>query len=905
MSEVKLGRVAPIYKGVYDETTAYNALDIVYYNGRSYMAKQDTKGNVLPTGTDNDYWGLIADKGADGAEGKIGPVGPQGKQGSMGPSGADGLQGPKGDKGDRGPKGDKGEPGPQGPKGDKGDKGDTGPIGPSGGPIGPQGPKGDPGDDIKVNSIQYSSDTFLDLDNPGLITYEGSNIISMAGGFNVYSNLVDVTNIDSLSFSLEILRKSDNSLDSQGSIVTLQMYNSTNGWVKSQSIDIKANQDWTFYKSDNMTVPDNAAYATLHFYTNFPGNMMMVRKPMLNQGSIAQKYSTGSNNLLQNKTFKDGLDGFYSDNKAKYPVNSANVFLQTKNNNYHYMVEDSSKVRGTLPDGILASDLTGAYITWRGPSSTGIGGILQTLMVQGKTFQRTFGYMWYPWQQVSAVYGSFDKSGVWHSEYGDPVVGGIIFNNHDNNFYALDDNGKPITGIEGYTVVNGGTFNSPLEVKLHADGTLNLDNSDHPNSEKYINKINEYTSKLDQYGSVHLIVTDTHGTSKSIIKKTYNRLLSGYQYNYLKEDNKVITPGDTNYISRENARITHDYNYYGSIGRAAVNDLAKNIKKIANRFDLIPSVYSHLGDVEDGKGVTAEEEAQAYKEASTTFLTDGFNMIDGNHDEQIHSYESRTIRSPSTKDFIGFTMGNLNVEFNRRVDKTRWKDSYGKDEGYYTIYDNNHKIVYMYLDTFEGGKIKNASGDTPDFGVNLTLCKLTSAQIQWMISELNKIPDDFYLVVNSHMIPDYNIIGTNPTNNAAPELFQYNLNTDLLGEILIAFNKSTSFSGKTNPKVLDPTKYDYSAYVTNVSVDYSGKPKNRLIVYNYGHFHSYGHTSRLENGSFNIVQFPNMLGKSWGYLSNPTSTQFGVEIIDPTNKKLTVVRYSPNSTKDPEFTLDF
>lgn len=122
MSEVRLGRVAPIYRGVYDETTAYNALDIVYYNGRSYMAKQDTKGNALPTETDNDYWGLIADKGADGAEGKIGPIGPQGKQGTMGPSGADGPQGPKGDKGDTGPKGDKGDTGP------KGDKGDTGKV---------------------------------------------------------------------------------------------------------------------------------------------------------------------------------------------------------------------------------------------------------------------------------------------------------------------------------------------------------------------------------------------------------------------------------------------------------------------------------------------------------------------------------------------------------------------------------------------------------------------------------------------------------------------------------------------------------------------------------------------------------------------------------------------------------
>lgn len=108
MNKIDLGRVTPIYKGVYDETTAYNALDIVYYNGRSYMAKQDTKGNSLPTGTDNDYWGLIADKGETGAEGKIGPIGPQGKQGSMGPVGP---QGPKGDKGDIGPRG------PQGPKG--------------------------------------------------------------------------------------------------------------------------------------------------------------------------------------------------------------------------------------------------------------------------------------------------------------------------------------------------------------------------------------------------------------------------------------------------------------------------------------------------------------------------------------------------------------------------------------------------------------------------------------------------------------------------------------------------------------------------------------------------------------------------------------------------------------------
>ena len=102
MTKIDLGKVAPTYRGNYETNTNYNELDIVYYNGRSYIAKQDTKGNSLPTGTDNDYWGLIVDKGQQGPKGDKGDTGAQGKQGSMGPVGP---QGPKGDKGDQGPRG--------------------------------------------------------------------------------------------------------------------------------------------------------------------------------------------------------------------------------------------------------------------------------------------------------------------------------------------------------------------------------------------------------------------------------------------------------------------------------------------------------------------------------------------------------------------------------------------------------------------------------------------------------------------------------------------------------------------------------------------------------------------------------------------------------------------------------
>ena len=112
MSKYNLGKVAPVYKGNYNSATSYNELDIVFdsASGRSFIAKQPVNGNSLPTedNIENDYWGLVAEKGEPGEPGKVGPTGPQGKQGTMGPSGE---QGPKGDKGDLGPKGPQGYPG--------------------------------------------------------------------------------------------------------------------------------------------------------------------------------------------------------------------------------------------------------------------------------------------------------------------------------------------------------------------------------------------------------------------------------------------------------------------------------------------------------------------------------------------------------------------------------------------------------------------------------------------------------------------------------------------------------------------------------------------------------------------------------------------------------------------------
>lgn len=59
-----LGRVLIVMKGEYNNIEEYEKLDVVTYEGSSYIAKKDTVGN-LPTNTE--FWDLLAKKGEDNA----------------------------------------------------------------------------------------------------------------------------------------------------------------------------------------------------------------------------------------------------------------------------------------------------------------------------------------------------------------------------------------------------------------------------------------------------------------------------------------------------------------------------------------------------------------------------------------------------------------------------------------------------------------------------------------------------------------------------------------------------------------------------------------------------------------------------------------------------------------------
>ena len=72
---INAGRVRFVSRGTYNNSTQYYLFDLVDYNGSSYIAKENTVGN-LPT--NNQYWQLIAEKGNTGSTGQTGPTGATG-----------------------------------------------------------------------------------------------------------------------------------------------------------------------------------------------------------------------------------------------------------------------------------------------------------------------------------------------------------------------------------------------------------------------------------------------------------------------------------------------------------------------------------------------------------------------------------------------------------------------------------------------------------------------------------------------------------------------------------------------------------------------------------------------------------------------------------------------------------
>lgn len=115
-------RIAPVPKGDFSSAASYSPLDIVRYNGASYICVTAHSGEW-----DEENWQLLCENGADGAAGTAASItvgetttGEAGAEAQVTNSGTEtavvlNFTIPKGEKGDTG------DAGPQGPKGDTGE----------------------------------------------------------------------------------------------------------------------------------------------------------------------------------------------------------------------------------------------------------------------------------------------------------------------------------------------------------------------------------------------------------------------------------------------------------------------------------------------------------------------------------------------------------------------------------------------------------------------------------------------------------------------------------------------------------------------------------------------------------------------------------------------------------------
>lgn len=87
-TSTNLGRVSLVPRGAYDSATEYHWLDIVQYDGSSFLVLKENIIGVTPAdGTD---YMLVAARGTQGIQGIQGPQGIQGDQGIQGPIGPTG-----------------------------------------------------------------------------------------------------------------------------------------------------------------------------------------------------------------------------------------------------------------------------------------------------------------------------------------------------------------------------------------------------------------------------------------------------------------------------------------------------------------------------------------------------------------------------------------------------------------------------------------------------------------------------------------------------------------------------------------------------------------------------------------------------------------------------------------------
>ncbi|WP_086349061.1 hypothetical protein [Candidatus Enterococcus clewellii] len=346
---------------------------------------------------------------------------------------------------------------------------------------------------------------------------------------------------------------------------------------------------------------------------------------------------------------------------------------------------------------------------------------------------------------------------------------------------------------------------------------------------------------------------EIHWTYHGLNPDEYLRALSTHIYGLKAKRERYDI---TNRVTFLQETDTHVAKHQHDIGRNNIAPL--NIDRFEAITTLLNDDYDfrcHLGDWFDGEGPKNESFADLHSITKVFFSRDkkSFGVV-GNHDYNC-VYPTTVIPADQPKDFFS------HEEVLSFFHKSTHPDTIYKDNMYYTDLVNK-KIRVIVLNAFDNEVTPNASGS-----INILVRNTSSygnKQVTDYYDTLTNTPADYNVIVLTH----------NTFQNVINTINQINGTT--MRQISEAFQNSKRNNVTETGIKSENMEYDY--YKLGMDIDFTGKPKNRIIGIFSGHLHA-DHYKNINNINYIVSKNAYFSGIGQGGIIN-TLTEAAFDIID-------------------------
>ncbi|ANZ70379.1 phage tail spike protein [Pediococcus claussenii] len=308
----------------------------------------------------------------------------------------------------------------------------------------------------------------------------------------------------------------------------------------------------------------------------------------------------------------------------------------------------------------------------------------------------------------------------------------------------------------------------------------------------------------------------------------------------------------------------------------------------------------HGGDLDDGmqpKTLIARDVKAGVDAMSLSGLP--HYMIDGNHDDD--SGYSRYVMQNQISSYL-----NHDEVYPVRLSQfAQWGQNTVEPHnpyGNYTLAGKN--IMLLFLNAFDGPQTAYSDGTM----VYITHGRSSFAQkqIDWLISTLMAVPDNIQVMIFSHSTIRGAMRRPQDVNSESFANWQHAGN--LVWGVLSAFQNASKYSGTSfsdfeydskNKKFIDKPELK-AAYKASISgVNFSGKPKNRIIGIFSGHVHH--DNSAVTNNILSVETACSIYNRS-GTLPgrkvwNAKEDCWDVITVDPVKRNIDMIRYGAGSDR--------